>query len=56
LQWTSRRWEATAAPHSSLAFMFGPRVCLLVFPFMLLYTAISYTVLRGKVRPTAGHY
>jgi cytochrome d ubiquinol oxidase subunit II len=48
--------EATAAPHSSLAFMFGPRVCLLVFPFMLLYTAISYTVLRGKVRPTAGHY
>jgi cytochrome d ubiquinol oxidase subunit II len=29
---------------------------LLVFPLMLLYTVISYTVFRGKVKPTAGHY
>ena len=29
---------------------------LYVFPLMLLYTAISYTVFRGKVRPMADHY
>jgi cytochrome d ubiquinol oxidase subunit II len=29
---------------------------LFVFPLMLIYTVISYTVFRGKVRPTAGHY
>ena len=47
--------EEAAAPHSSLAFMFwGAGV--FVFPLMLLYTAISYTVFRGKVRPTTGHY
>ena len=47
--------EEAAAPHSSLAFMFwGAGV--FVFPLMLLYTVISYTVFRGKVRPTAGHY
>ncbi len=44
-----------AAPHSSLAFMFWGEG-LFVFPLMLLYTAISYTVFRGKVKPTAGHY
>jgi cytochrome bd ubiquinol oxidase subunit II len=47
--------EEAAAPHSSLAFMFWG-AGLFVFPLMLLYTAISYTVFRGKVRPTAGHY
>ena len=47
--------EEAAAPHSSLAFMFWGEG-LFVFPLMLLYTAISYTVFRGKVRPTAGHY
>jgi cytochrome bd ubiquinol oxidase subunit II len=47
--------EEAAAPHSSLAFMFwGERI--IVFPLMLIYTVISYTVFRGKVRPTAGHY
>jgi len=47
--------EEAASPHSTLAFMFwGAGV--FVFPLMLLYTAISYTVFRGKVRPTAGHY
>jgi cytochrome d ubiquinol oxidase subunit II len=47
--------EEAAAPHSSLAFMFWGEG-LFIFPLMLLYTAISYTVFRGKVRPTAGHY
>ena len=47
--------EEAAAPHSSLAFMFWGEG-LFVFPLMLLYTAISYSVFRGKVRPTADHY
>ena len=47
--------EEAAAPHSSLAFMFWG-AGIIVFPLMLLYTAISYTVFRGKVKPTAGHY
>jgi cytochrome d ubiquinol oxidase subunit II len=47
--------DEAAAPHSSLAFMFWG-AGIFVFPLMLLYTAISYTVFRGKVRPTAGHY
>jgi cytochrome bd ubiquinol oxidase subunit II len=47
--------EEAAAPQSSLAFMFWGEG-LFVFPLMLLYTAISYGVFRGKVRPTAGHY
>jgi cytochrome d ubiquinol oxidase subunit II len=47
--------EEAASPHSSLAFMFWG-AGIIVFPLMLLYTVISYTVFRGKVRPTAGHY
>jgi cytochrome d ubiquinol oxidase subunit II len=47
--------EEAAAPHSSLAFMFWGEG-LFVFPLMLLYTVISYTVFRGKIRPTAHHY
>jgi cytochrome d ubiquinol oxidase subunit II len=47
--------EDAAAPHSSLAFMFWGEG-LFVFPLMLLYTAISYRVFRGKVRSTPGHY
>jgi cytochrome d ubiquinol oxidase subunit II len=47
--------EQAAAPHSSLAFMFWG-AGLFVFPLMLLYTVISYSVFRGKVRPTADHY
>jgi cytochrome d ubiquinol oxidase subunit II len=47
--------EEAAAPHSTLAFMFWG-AGLFVFPLMLLYTVISYTVFRGKVKPTAGHY
>jgi hypothetical protein len=29
---------------------------LFVFPLMLFYTAISYSVFRGEVSSTAGHY
>jgi cytochrome bd ubiquinol oxidase subunit II len=47
--------EQAAAPHSSLAFMFWG-AGLFVFPLMLLYTVISYSVFRGKIRPTADHY
>jgi cytochrome d ubiquinol oxidase subunit II len=47
--------EEAAAPHSSLAFMFWGEG-LFVFPLMLLYTVVSYSVFRGKVRPTARHY
>jgi cytochrome d ubiquinol oxidase subunit II len=44
-----------ASPHSSLAFMFWGEG-LFVFPLMLLYTAISFTVFRGKTSATAEHY
>jgi cytochrome d ubiquinol oxidase subunit II len=44
-----------AAPHSSLAFMFW-RAGLFVFPLMLLYTVVSYSVFRGKVGSRAEHY
>jgi cytochrome bd ubiquinol oxidase subunit II len=46
-----------AAPESSLLFIFWG--CgLFVFPLMLLYTVISYSVFRGKVRATSeyGHH
>ncbi|MBV8399927.1 MAG: cytochrome d ubiquinol oxidase subunit II, partial [Acetobacteraceae bacterium] len=47
--------DQAAAPHTSLAFMFWG-AGLFVFPLMLVYTAISYSVFRGKVRPTGDHY
>jgi cytochrome d ubiquinol oxidase subunit II len=47
--------NGAAAPHSSLAFMFWGEG-LFIFPLMLIYTAISYHVFRGKVRPAAEHY
>jgi cytochrome d ubiquinol oxidase subunit II len=43
-----------ASPHSSLAFMFWG-AGLVVFPLTLLYTAVSYGVFRGKVRPNEGY-
>jgi cytochrome bd ubiquinol oxidase subunit II len=47
--------DEAAAPQSSLMFMFWG--CgLVVFPLMLIYTVISYTVFRGKVRTTAGYH
>ena len=46
--------DEAAAPRSSLAFMFWG--CgVVVFPLMLLYTAISYRVFRGKVGDAAGY-
>jgi len=47
--------DEAAAPHSSLAFMFWGEG-LFVFPLMLLYTAISYSVFRGKVGSASSHY
>jgi cytochrome d ubiquinol oxidase subunit II len=29
---------------------------LFVFPLMLIYTVVSYTVFRGKIRPTTDRY
>jgi cytochrome d ubiquinol oxidase subunit II len=46
--------EDAAAPHSSLAFMFWGEG-LFVLPLMLVYTVISYSVFRGKVRPSGEH-
>jgi cytochrome d ubiquinol oxidase subunit II len=46
--------DEAAAPQSSLMFMFWGGV--VVFPLMLLYTLISYSVFRGRVGSTAGHY
>jgi cytochrome bd ubiquinol oxidase subunit II len=46
--------DEAASPPSSLAFMFWG--CgVVVFPLMLIYTVVSYTVFRGKVRTTAGY-
>ena len=47
--------EEAAAPHSSLAFMFWG-AGLFVFPIMLINTAISLSVFRGKVTATTDHY
>ena len=47
--------DEAAAPHSSLAFMFWGEG-LFVFPLMLLYTAVSYSVFRGKVGPASADY
>ena len=44
-----------AAPHSSLVFMFWG-AGLFVFPLMLVYTAISLSVFRGKVTSATQHY
>jgi cytochrome d ubiquinol oxidase subunit II len=45
--------DEAAAPRASLAFMFWGGV--VVFPLMLLYTVISYSVFRGKVRASSGY-
>ena len=47
--------EEAASPYSSFALMFW-EAGIIVFRLMLVYTVISHTVFRGKVRPTAGHY
>jgi cytochrome d ubiquinol oxidase subunit II len=48
-------FEDAAAPHSSLAFMFWGEG-LFVFPLLLVYTAVNYTVFRGKVSPASVNY
>ncbi len=48
-------YMGAAAPHSSLAFMFDGEG-LFVFPLMLLYTVISDTVFRGKLKSSEMHY
>ena len=47
--------DEAAAPHASLAFMFWGEG-LFVFPLMLVYAGVNYSVFRGKVRPNAEHY
>jgi len=47
--------DAAASPHASLAFMFWG-AGLFVFPLMLIYTAVSFAIFRGKVRSTVDHY
>jgi cytochrome bd ubiquinol oxidase subunit II len=42
--------DEAAAPQSSLMFMFWGGV--VVFPLMLVYTLVSYSVFRGKIRTT----
>ncbi|MCK1351396.1 cytochrome d ubiquinol oxidase subunit II [Bradyrhizobium sp. CW7] len=44
-----------AAPHASLAFMFWG-AGLFVFPLMLVYTAISLHIFRGKISNAPHHY
>ena len=46
--------DEAAAPRSSLMFMFWGGV--VVFPLMLLYTLLSYSVFGTKIRTTTAHY
>jgi cytochrome d ubiquinol oxidase subunit II len=46
--------DEAAAPHASLAFMFWGEG-LFVFPLMLIYAAVNYSVFRGKIR-AGEHY
>jgi len=47
--------DAAAAPHSSLAFMFWG-AGLVVFPLMLVYTAVNLGVFRGEIMSSSPHY
>ena len=47
--------KEAAAPHASLAFMFW-FAGIIVFPLMLIYTAINLTVFRGKIKESELHY
>jgi cytochrome d ubiquinol oxidase subunit II len=47
--------DDAAAPHSTLAFMFWGEG-LFVFPLMLVYTVISYSVFRGKAAVASHDY
>nr|WP_298248643.1 cytochrome d ubiquinol oxidase subunit II [uncultured Halomonas sp.] len=46
-------WDAASAPESQLFLLIG---VLLVIPIVLTYTAWSYWVFRGKVRPGDGYH
>jgi cytochrome bd ubiquinol oxidase subunit II len=46
--------DQATAPQASLMFIFWGGV--IVFPLMLLYTLLSYSVFRGKVGAAAGYY
>ena len=47
--------DDAAAPHASLAFMFWGEG-LFIFPLMLIYAAVNYSVFRGKIRSSNEHY
>jgi cytochrome d ubiquinol oxidase subunit II len=47
--------DQAASSHASLAFMFWGEG-LFVFPLMLLYTAISFRVFRGKATVESQNY
>jgi cytochrome d ubiquinol oxidase subunit II len=47
--------DQAASAHASLAFMFWGEG-LFVFPLMLLYTAVSFRVFRGKAAAPSAHY
>ena len=47
--------DEAAAPHASLAFMFWGEG-LFIFPLMLIYSVVSYSVFRGKVSSATGSY
>jgi cytochrome bd ubiquinol oxidase subunit II len=47
--------EDAAAPHSSLAFMFWGEG-LFIFPLMLVYAVVNYTVFKGKISAGSVHY
>jgi cytochrome bd ubiquinol oxidase subunit II len=46
-------WDAAAAPESQLFLLIGVAIML---PVVLAYTAFSYYVFRGKVRPGEGYH
>ena len=46
-------WEAAAPPASQLFMLIGT---LLIIPVILVYTAWSYYVFRGKVSDTEGYH
>jgi cytochrome bd ubiquinol oxidase subunit II len=46
-------WDAASAPESQLFLLLG---VLFVIPFVLMYTAWTYYVFRGKVRADAGYH
>jgi cytochrome bd ubiquinol oxidase subunit II len=47
--------KEAAAPNSTLAFIFW-FAGIIVFPLMLIYTAISYAVFRGKAKPSGAYH